>query len=201
MRRHHIGRLQGRQIDDRALHLRELRQAHFGARRLHGRTEPDLGQPALQRHLAAFEADLVIAALAGALTLDAAAAGLALAGGGAASDPQAVLLGPCRGRHFIHSHDHQTCSTFSRCTAALIMPRFCGVSITATLWCGLRSPRPRTEATMLASCPLRLLTSVTFTEPGPAIVMSSAPSGSCRAWRRSPRASAPSTAPRWSRAP
>jgi hypothetical protein len=43
--------------------------------------------------LTAFESDLVIAALARALPLDAAAAGLALAGGCAAADPQTGSLG------------------------------------------------------------------------------------------------------------
>src|SRR5690606_24976777 len=79
----HAGLLQGRQVDHLAGDLVQLRQAHFGARGLHGRTETHLRQAALQRHLAALEADLVVAALARALALDAAAAGLALAGGSA----------------------------------------------------------------------------------------------------------------------
>jgi len=55
--------------------------------------ETDLGHAALNRHLAAFEADLVVAALARALALDAAAAGLALAGGRTAPDTQMRALG------------------------------------------------------------------------------------------------------------
>jgi hypothetical protein len=43
--------------------------------------------------LTAFESDLVIAALARALSFDAAAAGLALAGGRAAADAQVLSLG------------------------------------------------------------------------------------------------------------
>src|ERR1700722_323338 len=46
--------------------------------------------------------------------------------------------------------------------AALIMPRFDGVSATTTLWPIRRNPRPRAELRMLASCPNMLLINVTL---------------------------------------
>src|SRR4029077_4005743 len=124
--------------------LGELVQAHLGARALDVGAEADLRHTALQRHLAALEADLVVAALAGALSLGAAAAGLALAGGGPAADAQPRTAGAASGFQCIESHELQTpfpaerftapsLSTLSRCTAARIMPRFCGVSLTVTV--------------------------------------------------------------------
>src|SRR5579863_6182029 len=50
----------------------------------------------------------------------------------------------------------------SRCTAALIMPRFSRVSATITLWWMRVRPSPRADAAMFCSWPCRLLTSVTF---------------------------------------
>src|ERR1700691_1440099 len=87
-RRHHAGLLQSLEIDGLALDPRKLPKPPFGARRRHRGGEADFRQPPLNGHLAALEAHLVVAALARALSLDAAAAGLALAGGGAASHPQ-----------------------------------------------------------------------------------------------------------------
>src|ERR1700731_3895651 len=46
--------------------------------------------------------------------------------------------------------------------AALIMPRFDGVSATTTLWPMRRSPRPFAELRMLASWPYKLLIKVTL---------------------------------------
>ena len=60
-----------------ARELRELVHAQLGLLVARPRDEADLRQAALQRHLAAFEAHLVVAAGASALTLDAAAARLA----------------------------------------------------------------------------------------------------------------------------
>ena len=68
------------------------RQAHFGGVVLRQRHEAALRQPALQRHLAAFEADLVEAARARLLALVAAAGGLAEPGADAAADAAARLL-------------------------------------------------------------------------------------------------------------
>src|SRR5579863_278246 len=101
---HEPGALQRREVDHRRLDQRQLVQAHLGPQCLHRRAEADFRQPALQRHLATLEADLVVAALAGALALDAAAAGLALAGRGAAPDAQP---GPARagtGPEIVQSH-------------------------------------------------------------------------------------------------
>src|ERR1035441_7947311 len=95
-RRHDTGALERCEIDHCCVHQGELMQTHFGARRLHGGTKSPLRQTTLQWHLAAFKADLVIAAFARALTLDAAAASLALARRGAAADaqPRAARAGP-----------------------------------------------------------------------------------------------------------
>ena len=46
--------------------------------------------------------------------------------------------------------------------AALIMPRFDGVSATTTLWPIRRNPKPRAELRMLASWPYMLLIKVTL---------------------------------------
>ncbi len=97
LRRHDAGLLQCLDVDGLALDLRELTEPDFGARRCHRGAEADFRQPPLNGHLAALEAHLVIAALARALSLDAAAAGLALAGRGAASDAQPGPLGAGRG--------------------------------------------------------------------------------------------------------
>src|SRR5262245_36235876 len=96
--------LQRREIDEVALDFCKLRQAHFSNLWRNFRAEAHFRQTALQRHLAAFEADLVIAALARALALDAAAAGLALAGGRAAPDAQANLLAARSRRNAVQTH-------------------------------------------------------------------------------------------------
>ena len=77
-------------------HPHQIAERELGAARLHGGPEADLRQPALQRHLAALEPGLVIAAFARALALDAAAASLALTGGCAAPDAQVLPLGAGR---------------------------------------------------------------------------------------------------------
>src|SRR5215472_6412394 len=172
-REHHLGalgalrhyvRLDERgQIHHAALDLLQLVEAHLGARALDVGAEADLGHAALDRHLSAFEADLVVAALAGTLALGAAAAGLALAGGGTAADAQPRAARARSRFQCIESHRCQApFSTRSRCTAVWIMPRFSAVSFTVTLWRIRRSPSPRAEAAMFFSCPFRLFTSVTF---------------------------------------
>src|SRR5690606_8230328 len=70
---------------------RELVHAHLVARRRLPRSEADLRQPALQRHLTALEADLVIAARPSVLALRAASRGLALTGAAAAADARPLL--------------------------------------------------------------------------------------------------------------
>src|SRR5579863_8054033 len=73
--RHHTCLLQTLEIDGIALDPRELTEPHLGARHRHGGTEADFRHPALNGHLTALEAHLVVAALARALSLGAAAAG------------------------------------------------------------------------------------------------------------------------------
>src|SRR5215469_13503812 len=162
--RWHHARLEKRlQVHHLGIDLGKLVQPHLGARALDVGAEADLGHTPLQRHLPALESHLVVAALAGALALGAAAAGLALSGGSATPDAQ-----PCTARarsrfQCVESHSFQApFSTRSRCTAAWIMPRFSAVSFTVTLWRMRRSPSPRAEAAMFFSCPFRLFTSVTF---------------------------------------
>src|SRR5688572_18707475 len=141
----HDARLEQRgEVDQLGLHLVEVRQRHFGARPAHRRAEAHLRQAALQRHLAAFEADLVVAALAGLLALAALAAGLALAGRGAAPDAQALALAARARLQSVQSHvlAPQAFSTASRCFAALIIPRTAGVSSTTRVSRMRRSPSP-----------------------------------------------------------
>src|SRR3569833_1585462 len=91
--RNHVCLLQSLEVDHRALDLGQLAQHDLGASPSHLRAEADLRHPALDRHLAAFESDLVVATLAGALALRAAAAGLALASGRTTPHAQAWTLG------------------------------------------------------------------------------------------------------------
>src|SRR5882672_1019319 len=75
------------------LDAHQIGEREFGARGLEGGAEAGLRQTPLQGHLTALESHFVVAALARALSLDAAAAGLALAGRCAAADPQSGPLG------------------------------------------------------------------------------------------------------------
>src|SRR5690606_35201100 len=123
-------------------------------------TEAHLRQAALQRHLAALEAHLVVAALARTLALHATAAGLALAGGRTAAHAQPCTL--CTGARLDGVQFHYfASSTFSRWIAALIMPRISGVSCTTTEWWRRRSPSPFTDEMMAFSSPKVLFTWVT----------------------------------------
>src|SRR5262245_59904282 len=192
LRGHHARFDQRLQVDHLGEQRLQLAQADLGARGLDGGTEAGLRQTALQRHLAAFETHLVVTALARALALHAAAAGLALAGGSAATDAQPRALGAARGFDGVESHleSHLTFSTFNMCAAVAIMPRFCGVSCTSALWCMRRSPSPRTEAAMCLSCPWTLRVSVTLIWPAALMHWSPGfPRPSCRASPRCPRAS------------
>src|SRR5690606_28988230 len=89
---------------DVAFDLRELVHAHLVPRRRLPRPEADLRQPTLQRHLAALEADLVISAGAGVLTLRAAARGLALPGAAAAADARPLLAAALGGFQRVQAH-------------------------------------------------------------------------------------------------
>src|SRR6185437_11098763 len=106
LHRNHARLLQGLEVDGLALDPRQLTEPDFGTGGRHGGAEADFRQPALNGHLAALEPYLVIAALAGALSLDAAAAGLALAGGGATPHAQPGALGAGRGLQCVESHGH-----------------------------------------------------------------------------------------------
>ncbi len=102
--RHDALGLEHGEVDLRRLDALQLREAHLrveGARR---RGEAALGQAPMQRHLAALEADLVVAARARALTLVAAACGLAPAGAAAAADTVARVLLAGRGLECVEAH-------------------------------------------------------------------------------------------------
>jgi len=86
--RHDLRRLERREVNHPGRQLGQLVQTHFAALRLERGTEADLRHAPLQRHLAALEADLVIAALARPLSLDAPPASLALACRRTAPDAQ-----------------------------------------------------------------------------------------------------------------
>src|SRR6516164_228465 len=171
-RQHHLGALGARwhhacleerlEVHDRRVDLGELVQTHLGARALHVGAEADLGDAALQRHLSALKPHLVVAALACALALGAATAGLALPGGSAAADAQPRAAAAGSGPKCVESHIQASFSTRSRCAAVWIMPRFSRVSGTETVWCLRLRPSPRAQAAMFLSWPLRLFTSVTF---------------------------------------
>src|SRR5690606_25636520 len=100
-----LGFTQGSQVDDLDVEGFELVQQHLGVVLGHPRTEADLGQAPLQRHLAAFEAGLDLA-FAGACegALVAAAAGLAESGTDAATDADAVLAGAVSRLESVHAH-------------------------------------------------------------------------------------------------
>src|SRR5215472_10871978 len=143
-RQHHLGalgtwwhhaRLEERlQVHHGCVDLGELVQSHLGARALDVGAEADLGYTTLQRHLPALESHLVVAALARALALGTAAAGLALSGGSAAADAQPRTAAPGSGPECVQSHIQASFSTRSRCAAVWIMPRFSRVSFTVTVW-------------------------------------------------------------------
>ena len=83
-------RFEGLQIGLVTLHAGEVSQAHFLGANARGKAA--LGQAAMQRHLAAFEAHLVESAGTGLLALVATAGGLAQAGADAAAYAAARLL-------------------------------------------------------------------------------------------------------------
>src|SRR5207244_433021 len=97
----HLLGLQRGEIDVGRGHALELAGAHFGDVVARERREAALRQAAMQRHLAALEADLVESARTRALALVAAPGGLAPAGRAAAADAVAAALGARRGLQFI----------------------------------------------------------------------------------------------------
>ena len=190
--------LEAGEVDRLGADLGEVARAHFG--RLgdgHGE-EAALGQAPLQRHLAALEADLVVAAGAGLLALVAASRGLAQARADAAADAAAVLLGARGGldvfssialfldlhqvAHLVdHSADRRACPRPRRCARGGAGP---GPSPTrgACAWCAVR---PFTRVTLIflpAAAGLLCF--------GHLVVLRRSLRPSCRAWPRSPRAGA-----------
>ncbi len=132
------------------------RQAHFRRVVLRQRHEAALRQAPLQRHLAAFEADLVEAAGARFLALVAAAGGLAQPEPMPRPTRRAAFLLPAAGL-IVFSRmvaisawrswsSTRAQATFTRYATLLIMPRTAGVSSTSTVWCVHLRPRPRTVA-------------------------------------------------------
>jgi len=105
-----------------------------------------LGQTTMHRHLAALEADLVIAARTGLLALVTAPGSFAQARTNATSHATLVFLGAVSrfNRIQFHLKPHTSPDT----ATLVIMPRFSGVSSTSTVWCIRRSPRPRTHRTV-----------------------------------------------------
>src|SRR5690606_3082693 len=98
--------LQRFEVDDFEVELFQLVEQHFGDIHRHLRTETDLGQAALQRHLAAFETGLDLAlAGPGELALVSAAAGLAETGTNAAANAHAFLAGTRGGFESIQTHE------------------------------------------------------------------------------------------------
>src|SRR5947209_4016904 len=91
-RRHETRRLERQKIDVRHRQLGQVRQTHFGGVAAALGNEAALGQPTLQRHLAALEADLVKAARARLLTLVAATGSLAEPRADAATDAATRLV-------------------------------------------------------------------------------------------------------------
>ena len=79
MRAEHAGAFERFQIGDITVDFRQRMQAHFSRVAIDRRAKAALRQPALQRHLPAFEADFVIAAGARFLPLVAAPGGAAAA--------------------------------------------------------------------------------------------------------------------------
>src|SRR5882724_1206892 len=182
-----LGRAQALQIGQRDLGV-EFQQRRF---------EAALGQPALQRHLAAFETDLVITTGTRLLTFVATTRRFAQARTNATADAALVVLGAfCRlDAVEFHVRSLEPQSTLTRYETLLIMPRTAGVSSSVYSLLSLRSPRPRTVARWDSRVPAMLRTSLTVTVflsvmmlfPSRSLSRESVrPSG--HAWRRFPRA-------------
>ena len=114
-------------------------------------TKPIFGRRALQRHLAAFEADLVVAARAGALALVAAAAGLAEAR--AARRGRAACASNLRARRAGVDRS-SACSSLLDLQHVADLRRSCrgspGVSATSTVWWRCAQPEAARALAALA---------------------------------------------------
>jgi hypothetical protein len=102
--RHDARVFQHQDIDRIRLQSVQIRQAHFGGVAARRRIEAALGQPALQGHLAALEADFVITAGARALALVAASRRLAESAADAAADAAFRVLGAVGGFDRVELH-------------------------------------------------------------------------------------------------
>src|SRR5262249_28600246 len=128
---HQTSLLQRKDIDLVGTQALQVAQRDLGIELERLRLEAALGQAALQRHLAAFEADLVEAARARLLALVAAAARFAEARADAAADAALGVLGARAGLQRVEFHvlsSARAQSTFTRYETLLIIPRTAGVS-------------------------------------------------------------------------
>src|SRR5574343_1924272 len=101
---HETGLLEGQQIHFTQPQLVQLAQSDFGVELEQVGLETTLGQATLQRHLTAFEADLVVTTRTGFLTLVATASGLAQTGANATADATCGVLGAVSGFDAIEFH-------------------------------------------------------------------------------------------------
>src|SRR5580765_5755146 len=160
------GLLQRQDVDLADAQLLQIGQADLGVELQQVRLETALRQATLQRHLAAFEADLVVAARTRLLALVAAARGLAQTGADATTDAATRLLGAFARLDGVEFHVlvlGVLQSTLTRYETLLIMPRTAGVSSRVDSLFSLRRPRPRTVARCDSRVPLMLRTSLIFT--------------------------------------
>src|SRR5690606_33419637 len=140
--RNHARRLQREQVDLGGFEPFEIGQAHLGDVVARHRREAALGQSALQRHLAAFEAQLVEAARTRLLTLVAATGGLAQPRADSATDALSGRSAAGRRLQFIQLH----ACTFTRYETLSIIPRTAGVSSSSRVWLIFFRPSPSTVA-------------------------------------------------------
>ena len=101
---HQAGLLEHQDVDFGDIQGVEVGQGHFGVETQRLRLEATLGQAALQGHLTALEADLVVAARARFLALVATTRGLAQAGADAAADTALGMLGARAGLDAVEFH-------------------------------------------------------------------------------------------------
>ena len=169
------------------------------------RLEAALGQAALQRHLAAFEADLVVAAGARLLALVATAGGLAQARADAAADAAARLLAAGGRLDGVELHvcpvlDVRCAqSTCTRYETLLIMPRTAGVSSQLAHAVELAQAEAAHRGAVRLLAADRAATSLTLTVFLSAMIVLSSRAVSRRSLRPSCRAWPPSR-PAWSSA-
>jgi len=109
---HQTGLLEHEHVDFVDAQTLQIGQRHFGIELQLMRLEAALRQATLHRHLAAFEADLVVTARTRLLALVTAAGRLAKTRANTTPDASARLLGTGCRRNGVQFHGHQ--STFTR---------------------------------------------------------------------------------------